>query len=127
MKYDLKAIRKKGYEYIIPGRKKDWDDLCDNHTSTDYLSLSLLNQVVEIMEKLSSKQTSYESITEEAQKEISHSGSSWGWTVKNVAYYHERGVDYALNGANVFLTEKGKEQLLEIQEENKKLMNKSKR
>lgn len=125
MKYDLETIRRKGYEYIIPGRKKEWDDLCDHHIHS--ADLSLLNQVVDIMEKLSSNKISYETITEDAQKEISHSGASWGWTVKNIAYYHERGVDYALNGADLFITENARNQLLEMQEENKKLMNKQKR
>lgn len=63
--------KKKGlWKYIIPGRKKEWDDLC------------LLNQVVNIMEKLNSKEVPYDDITEEAEKEISHSGASLGWAVK---------------------------------------------
>ena len=125
MKYDLETIRRRGYEYIIPGRKKEWDDLCDHHIHS--ADLSLLNQVVDIMEKLNSEEVSYETITEEAEKEIAHSGASWGWTVKNVAYFNEHGVDYAIEGSGLFTTRSAIKQLLEIQKENEKLMNKPKR
>ncbi len=125
MKYDLETIRRRGYEYIIPGRKKERDDLCDHHIHS--ADLSLLNQVVDIMEKLNSEEVSYETITEEAEKEIAHSGASWGWTVKNVAYFNEHGVDYAIEGSGLFTTRSAIKQLLEIQKENEKLMNKPKR
>ena len=48
MKYDIETIRREGYKYIIPGRKKYWDELCDAHKDIEEIHVALLNQVLEI-------------------------------------------------------------------------------
>lgn len=128
MKYDLDSIRENGYKYIIPARKEEWDALCDEHINVSNPSLSMLHQVVAIMKELSSTpMRPYFLITKLANEEISHSSMSWSWVVKNVAYYHPKGVDYAIKGSEIFLGSEDKKQLSEIDEENKKLENKKTR
>ena len=127
MEYDLESIRKEGHKYIIPGRKKEWDTFCSKNIDVNGLKLSTLNQIVDIMKALSDSSMSYDSITKLANEKISHSGTSWSWVVKNVAYYHPKGVDYAINGAQIFLEFGVKEKLLKLEEENKKLIHSNKR
>ena len=124
MKYDLESIRKEGHKYVNLGRSEEWDAFCDKYKDSDDSELCVLAQISEIMECLfysSGHPGSYKAITERANEEISHSASSWSYVVKNVARFSMSGVNYALHGSGMFLGAGIKEELLKLDDENKRL------
>ena len=126
IKNDLELIRKVGHQCVIPARREEWDEFCNKYKESD--DLSMLAQIADIMRQLRSSSSDYgwDSITERAQEEISHSGNSWFYVVKNVARFSPFGVRYAMSASNIFLFDEVREQLIQLDKENKAMMPKEK-
>ena len=122
IKNDLELIRKIGHQCVISARKEEWDEFCDKHKESD--DLTLLAQIADIMRQLKASSSDYywDSITESAHEEISHSGSSWSYVVKNVARFSPFGVRYAISASNIPLFDEVREQLTQLDRENKAMM-----
>lgn len=102
IKHDLVLIKQIGGQFVIPARKKEWDDFCDEYEGAEPAALELLAQIVCIMEQLKFSYDNdsnywtngWASIYEQSQKEIGHSVSSWNYVLLNVAKFSPFGVHY---------------------------------
>ena len=122
IKNDLELIRRLGHQCVIPARREEWDEFCNKHKESD--DLTLLAQIADIMRQLRSSSSDYgwDSITEKAHEEISHSGNSWPYVVKNVARFSPFGVRYAISASNIPLFDEVREQLIQLDKENQAMM-----
>ena len=79
----IEEIREKGYEFILPERREEWNMLCDEYKDANDLKIALLTQIVAILRNLHTGQ--FKSITEKALSRFSHTEESWTFVVMNVA------------------------------------------
>ena len=122
LKREIEGIKKFGYEFIINGRKEDWEKFCD--ALSDSISVEMARQVLEIM-ILISKGESYDYICEYCNNRIGHSNNSWEWMLFQVAKYHSQGIDFANNCNDRLILMRLKEDLVQLSKENEILKNNS--
>ena len=122
LKREIEGIKKFGYEFIINGRKEDWEKFCDAQSNS--LSVEMARQVLEIM-ILISKGESYDYIYEYCNNRMSHSNNSWAWMLFQVAKYHSQGIDFANNCDDPLALMGLKEELVRLSKENEILKNNS--
>jgi chemotaxis regulatin CheY-phosphate phosphatase CheZ len=118
----LELIRRLGHQCVIPARREEWDEFCNKYKESG--DLPMLAQIANIMRQLKSSSSDYgwDSITKRAHEEISHSGVSWSYVVKNVARFSPFGVSYAIAASNISLSDEVIEQLTQLDKENKAMM-----
>ena len=115
----IEEIREKGYEFILPERREEWNMLCDEYKDANDLKIALLTQIVAILRNLHTGQ--FKSITEKELSRFSHTEESWTFVVMNVARFHRLGPKYAahaLPSLGISINDDLKEQIKKIYEEN---------